>query len=88
MDIKYIVHSADEQTILRTAIIDGVETEVQVRGFYAELVALDGSMSQTLRLGPKNLEEALSIFQEGAEITVSFTQSAAPPVVDPAPVEA
>lgn len=86
MDLKYMVHSANEQTIERSAVIDGVETTVQVSGFYAELVSLDGAMSQTLRLGPSKLDEAKAIFQEGAEITVSYSQSAPAPA--PAPEEA
>lgn len=73
MELALIVHGFVEEQTTKMVVVDGVEVPASVPGATVELVTPDGSMSFTLRIGPKDLEEAKALFGSAEPILMNLS---------------
>ena len=73
--IRYTVHSVEEQDVKANVELNGEVVEASVPGLVIELVSKDGTMGHTLRLVPnaENKAAAELLFQKDAEVIATFT---------------
>lgn len=76
MEIALTVHGFVEEQTTKMVVVDGVEVPASVPGATVELVSADGSMSFTLRIGPKDLEEARGLFRPAEAILMNLFAAA------------
>lgn len=71
--INFVVHSCVADRFAATATVAGKEKTVTVDGLVIELVSEDGSMSQTIRVDPDDLEGAFAAYKVGAIVKATYT---------------
>ena len=76
MEIKYRVHSVEQQLVTALVTLNGEQVQAQVPGLVVEIVSDDGLMGHTLRLVPHDMEAALALFVLDTEIVSTFTPAA------------
>jgi hypothetical protein len=78
---KFLVHSAVAHAVGVDAMLGGQAIRAEVPGVTIELIAVDGSGSQTLRLPvpEERAAEVLAGFPVGAEVLVAYATAAAAP---------
>jgi hypothetical protein len=75
MEIKYTVHSCNQEDVTVKAMVAGREVDAKITGLVVELVSDCGQMGHTFRLQPADLTEAAKFFAVGEEIVLSFSKA-------------